>query len=224
MNEVINLDIRSFINTAVFYRKLPGVRAFVDRGDKTVYSKLNPFSEAAFNYRDSIEVENHISGIELTRRTIPVTGEILYLASSYGLGPYILKQLGYPVIAADIDLKALKYTRADLAEVAADAKKLPFRNNSFSAIVSRDFLVEDYLSSTSDRVQVIDEMFRVLKRGGPEIFYTLYCPEQLDNDDKDVSDGLPELSLLTQFRLLRNVSIKYKDRPDKNSLAYVAIK
>lgn len=199
----------------------------VTDGDTTVYEELDPFSEDAFNYRDVIEIENHISGIEIIKRHIPTGGTMLYLASSYGLASVLLREEGYDVVSLDRDYTALRFANTYIGkQVMADARKLPFAEETFSGVVSRDFLAMDYyLLPPEDQKIIIDEIYRVLKKGGEAIFYTLYTLETEQKDGKPIEEGLPDLQgLLLRFDHVKKFLINFGDRVEKDTIAYVVTK
>lgn len=205
----------------------PTASVMVAEGDRDIYETLDPLSERAHDYRDTIDVANHISGIAaVARRVRKGPGRMLYLASSYGVGPLMLEGMGYRVVSLDKDKQALgfaqKFTRGP---VAADAKQLPFADNSMDSVVSRDFLAQDYhLLSKNDRSQVIKEIRRVLKTGGLAIFYTLYTKKAANGVGREIKDGLPDLNLLEDFSKVEKIRTKFRDNPNRNSLVYVAVK
>lgn len=196
-------------------------------GDRDIYESLDPLSERAHDYRDTIDVANHISGIAaVARRVRKGTGRMLYLASSYGTGPLMLEGMGYRVVSLDKDKPALgfaqKFTRNP---IAADAKHLPFTDNSVESVVSRDFLAQDYhLLSKNDRSLVVKEIHRVLKTGGLAIFYTLYTAQGARHVGREIKEGLPDMRLLEDFSKVEKIRTKFRDDPNRNSLVYVAVK
>lgn len=227
MKEQLGYNVQLFDSTHGKYAQIPIISKMVTHGDVTVYGELNPFSEDAFNYRDAMDVENHISGIEIVKRYIPKDGKMLYLASSYGLAPALLKEEGYDVVSLDRDRNALRFASTYIGnQVRADARKLPFIEGSFSAVISRDFLAIDYhLLSADDQEVVVDEIYRVIKKGGKAVFYTLYNAEIEREDGKPISEGLPDLQLLLQrFDHLQEFSISFGDRAEKRTMVYLVTK
>jgi ubiquinone/menaquinone biosynthesis C-methylase UbiE len=221
------LEIPSFSRNVARYKSCPAASDLVKQGDALVYSTLNPFSEEAFNYRDSIEVDNHASGISVAERILDPHGLVLYMASSYGMGPLLLKELGYKTTSVDIDCNAVKFAKRHLpSQINANAENLPFNNEVFQTIVSRDFLAQDYhLLDNLAQENILYEMNRVLKRKGQALFYTLYSPEHIEDLGKNIQDGLPNISLLDSiFSEVTRVQVSYLDSPKKNSLVYIGSK
>jgi len=100
----------------------------------------------------------------------PADSLILDLGSSWGLAALTATQNGYRAVALDIvedDLRAgAKIARANgLAVwfVRGDAAAMPFRDGSFSTIVSAETVEHVFLP---DRPKAFQEMARVLKNGG----------------------------------------------------------
>lgn len=205
----------------------PAASMMVAEGDRNIYELLTPLSERAHDYRDTIDVANHISGITaVLRRARKGPGRMLYLASSYGTGPLMLEGMGYRVVSLDKDKPALgfaqKFTRNP---VAADAKHLPFADNSMESVVSRDFLAQDYhMLSKNDRITIIKEIHRVLKTDGLAIFYTLYTKKAVNGIGREIKDGLPDIDLLEDFSKVEKIKTKFRDNPNRNSLVYIAVK
>ena len=196
MVEQFECNVKSFDSTRGKYSRASIVSRMVTDGDTIVYEKLDPFSEDAFNYRDAIDIENHISCIEIIKRHIPTGETMLYLASSYGLASVLLKEEGYDVVSLDRDYTALRFASTYIdKQVRADARKLPFAEESFSGVVSRDFLSMDYyLLPADDQEIIIDEIYRVLKKGGKAIFYTLYTAETEQEDGKPILEKIQQLT------------------------------
>lgn len=219
--------LRSFDHLHRIYRNMPVARRIVSDGDSRVYEQLDPLSKDAFNYRDSIDIENHVSGVEIVKRFISKDGRILYLASSYGSAPVILKEEDYDVVSLDTDYNALRFASNYVNnQTNADAGKLPFIDDAFSAVVSRDFLaIDHYLLSADDQEAIVDEIHRVLWKGGKAIFYTLYTTETEQEDGKPIAEGLPDISgLLKRFDRVQEICINYEDRAGKNTIVYIATK
>ncbi len=158
MTEQLRYNAQSFDSARDSHSQRTVVSGMVIDGDSLIYERLNPLSEDAFNYRDVIDVENHISGIETIKRYIPKEGIMLYLASSYGLASVLLEEEGYNVVSLDIDRNALRFaSNYARDQINADARSLPFVDDAFSAVVSRDFLAKDYhLPSDDGQNAIVD--------------------------------------------------------------------
>lgn len=130
------------------------------------------------NYRDSLFLHSQKPALYAA---LDLHGEnkkanILYVASSYGLGMKLIKEAGYENIKGiDIDKKAVDFcTSQGLDCIVGDAAKTPFSGQSFDMVVSRDFIVFDYApNSKSLRSQFLDEQYRVLKKGGCAVFTSM---------------------------------------------------
>lgn len=83
---------------------------------------------------------------------------------------------GRPV-GIDLDMHALSTGRDAVAaldgpstpRLAADARRLPFRDDSFDVIVNADFIEH---TRDEDKFPIFQEMYRVMKPGGRGVVYT----------------------------------------------------
>jgi len=100
--------------------------------------------------------------------------KILYVASSYGLGMKLIQEAGYTNIQGiDIDEKAVEFTSSqELDTMVMDASQMEFEDNTFDAVVSRDFIEFSYLGD-QNRVGFLNEHYRILKPQGAAIFTTM---------------------------------------------------
>ena len=121
----------------------------------------------------------------------------LYLASSYGLGALIMQEMGCETVGADID--------------SDNATSLPFKNDEFGLVISRDFLARDYhLLTREDRNKIAEEIHRVLAVNGHAIFYTLYSKAFKDIFPPDIKEGLPPMgTLLEKFKKTQIIQVYY---------------
>jgi SAM-dependent methyltransferase len=89
----------------------------------------------------------------------------LILDAGCGAG-FLAKELSSfsEVVGIDISSYAVKYTRSrGVRAFCASVEKIPFKNNTFDAVVSMDVI---YHSHVQDDAHAISEMFRVLKPRG----------------------------------------------------------
>lgn len=83
-------------------------------------------------------------------------------AIGHGIFSFKLKKNGYNPIGIDIDLKAVFYVKKkNINSIAGDIENLPFKENSFSLILSSETLehIEDYKKG-------LYEFNRILKKNG----------------------------------------------------------
>ena len=83
-----------------------------------------------------------------------------------------LSELGHDVTGLDISQESLevakKYdTSKRVKYIIADARKIPFPDNSFDVIISMDFL-----EHVTEVQEVVNEISRLLKPGGLFFFHT----------------------------------------------------
>ncbi|HMK54724.1 MAG TPA: methyltransferase domain-containing protein [Methanobacteriaceae archaeon] len=92
-----------------------------------------------------------------------------------GWGKVVLQlhEKGYQVEGFDINFQAVKQAQKELNKLSlssnevfiqADARNIPYSNNSFDVCILQAFLTT--IIPPSDRTQIIDEVFRVLKPNG----------------------------------------------------------
>jgi SAM-dependent methyltransferase len=105
--------------------------------------------------------------------------KVLHLAASTGIYTKYLQSLGINAISLDIDKLAVKKATETGTKkiILADAKKLPFKENSIDFFISDHFLLSDYLVLELERgsKKVLTELSRVLKKNGIGIIHS-YSP------------------------------------------------
>lgn len=130
-----------------------------------VAGQMKPFSRL-----HSIESAAKISLPLLTDRQkwafswMPKSQIVIDIGSSASPLCWFLKQKAALAIAVDIDRQALEYLRqqeVDVIPIEASAKSLPFVSESVDTV-----LLLDVLEHVKDEQAVIDEVYRVLKKGG----------------------------------------------------------
>ncbi len=100
-----------------------------------------------------------------------IEGKILDVGSGSGVLAMGLADTGNPVLPVDLSLKNLKYFSRDdrISPVLADGYKLPFKNESFDAVILSSIL--EHCEAPSDMLR---EMNRLLKQGGALFAVTPY--------------------------------------------------
>lgn len=97
------------------------------------------------------------------------------LDAGCGLGQYTIysSKLGYNATGIDISKKCLELARKNLKKykvkaklIFGDVRKLPFKDNSFNAVISTG--VVEHFPETQ---KAIDEAYRVLRSGGELLIY-----------------------------------------------------
>ncbi len=110
------------------------------------------------------------------RQILQATGRrnsVLELACGTGILSLILAQAGKSVAGLDLTfgyLAAAK-NRVQLPLAQGTAETLPYRNESFDAVVS------SYLAKYVDVQRVVDECWRILKPGGVAVFHDFAYPD-----------------------------------------------
>ncbi|MGC8663262.1 MAG: class I SAM-dependent methyltransferase [Thermoplasmata archaeon] len=69
----------------------------------------------------------------------------------------------FQIIMLDFSMNSLKNSNVKGEKVLGDVRKIPFKDNSFDAIIAVHILEHMFLN---DRIKATDELFRVLKHGG----------------------------------------------------------
>ncbi len=94
----------------------------------------------------------------------PKGAKILDLGCGSGFSMEVLKELGYEVLGVDISEKMLGFAKAQgFNVVRADARELPFEDESFDGLLSISML--QWLGK-KDVEKVARECYRILKPGG----------------------------------------------------------
>lgn len=129
--------------------------------------------------------------------------KILGLAPNWGPYMHFLKnQYGAKVFGVEMNGTAVKYAKKEggLDFLQGDASQMSFRDNSFDAVISRNFLDYNYLhlfapddiDKTARFIEsVVSETHRVLKPGG------LYFSQP----DYEVSPSLPAVRQFSRFNV-----------------------
>jgi SAM-dependent methyltransferase len=117
----------------------------------------------------------------LDRGDVPLDGDWLELGSGTGAGARILAGTVGSLIATDLSTEMLRNAPADLApRVQADASVLPFRDNSFDAVMMINMLLFPH------------EVDRVLRADGVVVWVnTLGDQTPIHLPPSDVIDALP---------------------------------
>lgn len=129
----------------------------------------------AGDYRDSLTVPAQVPAVYALLSEFPNKDvNILYVASSYGLGMKLIKEAGYQnVEGIDIDLKALTFClEQGLNATFMNATHMDFEDGKFDLTISRDLIDFIYLEP-EEEVHAINEQYRVLKPGGSAIFTSM---------------------------------------------------
>jgi len=117
----------------------------------------------------------------LERGDVPIDGAWLELGSGTGAGARILSGIVRSLVATDLSIEMLQHAPAELApRVRADASKLPYRNQSFDAVLLINMLLFPH------------EVDRVLRRGGTVLWVnTLGDQTPIHLPPDDVLTALP---------------------------------
>ncbi len=122
-------------------------------------------------YGEDYAKSNAIRNIQhkITLRAIelaqwPKRAKILDLGCGSGFSMEVLTERGYDVVGVDISDKMLKFAKeAGFNVLKADARELPFEDESFDGVLSISML--QWLGK-KDVEKVAKECYRVLKKGG----------------------------------------------------------
>jgi SAM-dependent methyltransferase len=132
-----------------------------------------------YSYRDEAEARQQVTFFQ---QHFPHTeGEILDLAC--GKGRHISEFLarGYRAVGSDLSYTLLRAGRTDdgaLPVACADMRRLPFRNETFAALVSF-FTSFGYFEDEQENLRAVEEMSRVMRRGAPFLFDYLNVEREL---------------------------------------------
>lgn len=121
---------------------------------------------------------------------------ILYIACSYGFGPFIFNKLGYAVHGIDIDRTAIdEGKKKNLDLETGDAFNLSKFSGRYDITMSRHFLIEDYfdmmpkVERDEHILNGLTQQYHALKPKGVTFNFLLPGPEVLT--DKTVIEKLP---------------------------------
>jgi len=133
---------------------------------------MQNFDKAAIHYLDHAKIQRDPADKLIRQfKVIYESGLILDLGS----GPGTFKHSGYGfqpnVINFDLSRNMLRTGHPDLVKICGDAASLPFKDNSFTTIVSNLML-----QWPKDKATVLREVNRVLIPGGTFLFTTLVYP------------------------------------------------
>jgi ubiquinone/menaquinone biosynthesis C-methylase UbiE len=134
-------------------------------------------------YDDSETVTRYIGGSYLWRseeiliqRFFPNTGEVLDLGCGTGRTSIPLSQMSLHVVGMDISFLMVKEAKLEAVEkgvsvdyLQMDASTLAFEDNSFDGALF-SFNEMDHMVGYKGKLQVLSQIFRVLKPGAPFIF------------------------------------------------------
>jgi demethylmenaquinone methyltransferase / 2-methoxy-6-polyprenyl-1,4-benzoquinol methylase len=139
---------------------------FFNESNALSYDKLVKFATFGQDYYWKRKMLNKIS----------TKGSILDLACGTGILSSLLKKEGHIVFGIDLTyeyLKILKTKESDYFCINGIAEFLPFKNNYFDCIIS------SYLPKYSNLTSLVNECFRVLKKGGIIILHDFIFPIRL---------------------------------------------
>lgn len=156
--------------------------------------RLNNFSKSAKNYMSNAKMQ--ILPAKKICNLIDKhykEGIILDLGS----GPGTLKhcnETDFPTVSFDLSLPMLKIANSK-DKINGDAQNLPFTTDTFSLIISNLML-----QWPENKLQVLSEVYRVLKPGGTVILCTLISPSlyELQNSWAQVDDERHTLTFLDE--------------------------
>jgi Methylase involved in ubiquinone/menaquinone biosynthesis len=123
-----------------------------------------------YAHRDEAEARRQATFFKTQIGT--VRGTILDLACGTGRHIAEFRELGYHVTGCDLSYVMMRTgvnQHGTMPLVMADMRELPFRGGSFRALVNF-FTSFGYFATEEDNRRVVDEMARVLKKGGPFLF------------------------------------------------------
>ncbi len=110
---------------------------------------------------------------EISKMTTPVSGKVLDIGCADGVFTRVImdKTKAKEIIGIDVLERSIEWSKKHWKKnkkmkfMVADAHKLPFRSNTFDAVFSLEMLEHVFYPMT-----VLNEVKRVLKRGGYAIF------------------------------------------------------
>ncbi|MER5175273.1 MAG: class I SAM-dependent methyltransferase [Candidatus Nitrosocosmicus sp.] len=138
-------------------------KKFFNEFNASSYDKLVKFATFGQDYFWKRKILNKISA----------KGLILDLACGTGILSSMLKEKGNIVYGIDLTFEYLKILKAKKSEsfcINGAAEFLPFKNNYFDCIVG------SYLPKYSNLIDLVNECFRVLKKGGIIILHDFVFP------------------------------------------------
>lgn len=133
-----------------------------------------------YSYRDENEAKEQVSFFR--RHVGSVHGPILDLASGTGRHMTELSAAGYRPVGCDLSYMLLRTGIAEYGAmplVRADMRRLPFRSDSFAGLVNF-FTSFGYFATGQENIAVVQEMGRVLGRGGAFLFDYLNVHRELE--------------------------------------------
>lgn len=126
----------------------------VDGGNST---NLRP------EYYDTSQAVEHLKEI-----MGDVSGSLLDVGCGNGLTLFYLKQYFTNLTGIDYSDNLINWDKEYLSHIAqfiqADGRNIPFRNNSFDAVIS--IAAIQYMEIKEDGIKMVDEMVRVCRPGG----------------------------------------------------------
>lgn len=116
---------------------------------------------------------------------------LLDVGSNIGTLGHLFKYSGVKTVGVDLNIDAIRAGRELYGKehrnfsLHADARALPFREDSFDAVVSQDMF--EHLPNTDTATLVFREMYRVLKPGNSRMYHKITVLEDSRNIDNDRS-------------------------------------
>lgn len=149
------------------------------RPDEETSYRLKRYYQTSTQYRDDLVTHGEPfldPFIQLVRRYVRQPARILDLGCGTGLSTSLLKQVGYHACGVDISPLFLSVEKSNSPEtdlLAADALRLPFRNETFDAVVAFEFI-----EHVPDVPGLLDEILRVVKVRGYIVIHSpnLFSP------------------------------------------------
>ncbi len=121
-----------------------------------------PESEFDAAYTELTAVNRHLGGIRAIERFLPSDVHTILDVAAGGcdVGEALTRRRSCSVVSLDLNARGLKFAARTLP-VAGDALQLPFKNESFDAVICSLFF---HHLPDIDCVRVLEEMWRVARR------------------------------------------------------------
>lgn len=169
------------------------------------------FDDAYFQLHDPLFPEarsrREVAGM-LELLGVPFGGRILDAPCGWGRHTRLFTEAGYAAVGADLSPDLLARAERDVSRVAADIRRLPFRDGSFDAVINVFTSLGLFLDDAED-IRALAEAKRLLRPGGTFLLESMHRDEVIaqyaERDRWDLPDGT-EIRVRRRFDAVTGIS------------------